>query len=427
MFITPIFVDGNLTIPIAVMAKFLLNLMGDYSMHVIYLLISISAIITLLHKFLKFESITKNESLNTLFNISPFWLSVRLLGFVIATLIFFGVGPEAVIGGTTGGLIINDLMPILVCVFFLASLLLPLLLNYGLLDFFGALLIKIMRPLFNLPGRSALDCMASWLGDGSVGILMTSKQYEKGYYSKREAAVIATTFSIVSITFSLVVITTVKLEHMFLPFLLTIAVAGIVAAIIVPRIPPLSKIPNEFHTGKKYKERIPRRFSATSYGFALGMRRAKNSPSLKGFFKEGALNTLEMWLGVLPVILALGTLTLIVAEYTSVLKLLGMPFIYVYEFLGIPEAQAASETVIIGFADMFLPALIASEINSELTRFVVAATSVTQLIYMSETGSIILGSKIPVSLTNLFVIFLQRTIITLPIIAIIGKYVLGLQ
>ena len=40
-----------------------------------------------------------------------------------------------------------------------------------------------MRPLFNLPGRSGIDCLASWVGDGSVGIILTSKQYEGGHYN----------------------------------------------------------------------------------------------------------------------------------------------------------------------------------------------------------------------------------------------------
>ena len=61
-------------------------------------------------------------------------------------------------------------------------------------------------------------------------------------------------------------------------------------------------------------------------------------------------------------------------------------------------------------------------IESELTRFVVAATSVTQLIYMSEIGSIIMGSKIPVSLKDLFIIFLERTIVTLPVIALFAHF-----
>ena len=67
--------------------------------------------------------------------------------------------------------------------------------------------------------------------------------------------------------------------------------------------------------------------------------------------------------------------------------------------------------------------MIASGIESEITRFVVAATSVTQLIYMSEIGSIIMGSKIPVSLWNLFLIFLERTAITLPVVALLAHVI----
>jgi nucleoside recognition membrane protein YjiH len=67
---------------------------------------------------------------------------------------------------------------------------------------------------------------------------------------------------------------------------------------------------------------------------------------------------------------------------------------------------------------MFLPAIFASGIESELTRFVIACLSVTQLIYMSEVGGLLLGSKIPVNFKDLVVVFLLRTIITLPIIVI---------
>lgn len=63
----------------------------------------------------------------------------------------------------------------------------------------------------------------------------------------------------------------------------------------------------------------------------------------------------------------------------------------------------------VGFADMFIPAVLASTIESDITRFVIAAMSVTQLIYMSEVGALLLGSKIPVKLWELFVIFLLRT------------------
>lgn len=422
LFVTPINQNGNLTIPIAVAANALLDFMGEYSLTVIWFLISVSAVITLVHRVAGIGIMTRYPKMDSLFRVKGFWFVVRMTGFVLANMIFFGIGPEFIIGDLTGGVVINDLMPILVCVFFLAGLLLALLLNYGLLDFFGALMIKLMRPVFNLPGRSALDCVASWLGDGSIGVLLTSKQYEEGFYSKREATVIATTFSAVSITFSLVVISEVGLEHMFLPFYLVVSLAGIVAAVIVPKLPPLSRVPEVYNTQVPHREDIPEGMSAGKYGLKLALEKAEKAPGIKGFFKEGFENVFEMWFGTLPVILALGTVALVIAEYTPVFRILGVPFIFLYKLLGIPEAELASQTVIVGFADMFLPSVIASSIESEMTRFVVAATSVTQLIYMSEIGSIIMGSKIPVSLKNLFIIFLERTIVTLPVIALFAHF-----
>src|SRR5699024_11488868 len=96
---------------------------------------------------------------------------------------------------------------------------------FVLMYVFGTFTILIMITLFKLPGRSSIVSLASWIGDGTIGVLLTSKQYEEGFYTKREAAVIGTTFSVVSITFTLVVIEEVGLQHMFVPFYLTVLLA----------------------------------------------------------------------------------------------------------------------------------------------------------------------------------------------------------
>ena len=72
---------------------------------------------------------------------------------------------------------------------------------------------------------------------------------------------------------------------------------------------------------------------------------------------------------------------------------------------------------------MFLPAILAGGIESEMTRFIIASVSVTQLIYMSEVGGLLLGSKIPVNFKDLVIIFLLRTLISLPIIVLIAHII----
>lgn len=423
LFVTPIQYEGNLSIPIAVASSILQRWLEGYSGTILWFLISLSSVLTLIHKAIGIPFFAKNQKLNSLFGVKGFWFLVRMAGFVIVNMIQFGIGPDIIIGELTGGFVMSSLLPTLLCVFILAGLLLSLLTDFGLLDFFGALLIRFMRPLFKLPGRSALNCIASWLGDGSIGVLMTSKQYEEGFYSKREATVVATTFSAVSITFCLVVISQVGLSNMFLPFYLVVTLAGIIAALIVPRIPPLSRIPDTYCVDTPRQEDVPEGMSAPRYGLQLALDKARTSPDLKGFCCAGLENVAEMWLGTIPVVLAMGTVALIIAEFTPVFRYLGMPFIPLLQLLQIPEAEMASQTVVVGFADMFLPSVIGASIESELTRFVIAGTSVAQLIYMSEIGSIIMSSKVPVSVSKLFIIFLERTVVTLPVIALFAHLI----
>lgn len=420
LFMTPITYQGNITIPIAIVAKALQSLLGDSLTLIVTCIIVSTALMTILHKFIKFDVIKKSTFFNGLLDVSPVWFVIRVLGAIFAVLTYLAIGPEMIISGNTGALVLNDLLPVLFCVFIFAGLLLPLLLNFGLLELFGTLLTKIMRPIFNLPGRSAIDCMASWLGDGSVGILMTSKQYEAKFYTQREAAVIGTTFSAVSITFSLVVISQVQLEHLFLPFYLAVCLAGIVAAVIVPKLPPLRGKKDTYIDGTERTtdhELTPEGHNVFSWGFEQALNKAAHSTGFKETFKDGLKNVIDMVFGVLPVVMAMGTIALVIAEYTPIFEYLGYPFIPLLELLQVPEAALASQTIVVGFADMFIPSILAASIESDMTRFIIAAMSVTQLIYMSEVGALLLGSKIPVNIAELFIIFILRTLITLPVIA----------
>ncbi|OBT16969.1 hypothetical protein A9264_09575 [Vibrio sp. UCD-FRSSP16_10] len=420
LFMAPISYDGNLTIPVAVLAKTLQAVLDGSLIGIITLIIAAMAIASLLCAIKTPHFIANSDFLNGLFRPSPLWLTVRVIGGIAVTMTYFQMGPTAIWEENTGGLVLDGLLPTLFSVFIFAGLLLPLLLNFGLLELFGTLLSKIMRPLFNLPGRSAIDCMASWLGDGSVGILLTSKQYESKFYTQREAAVVGTTFSAVSITFSLVVIAQVNLEHLFLPFYAAICLAGFVAAVIIPRLPPLSRKKDVFIDGSipdHDANAVPTGHTTFSWGMDLALQKAGQVTSVRNVLKEGVKNAVDMVFGVLPVVMGLGTIALVIAEYTSVFAFLGKPFVPYLELLAIPEAVAASQTIVVGFADMFIPAILAASIDSELTRFVIAAMSVTQLIYMSEVGALLLGSKIPVNIGELFIIFILRTLITLPVIA----------
>ncbi|WP_301420656.1 YjiH family protein [Mammaliicoccus lentus] len=426
LFLIPVSVtdeDGktSTSLPVAFLANKTLEFLGNSSGLIIMLLISVSAVLTIIYSTV-FKTSTKRTITNELFNVNWIWVVIRILGALFAISVYFNVGPGVVLNENTGVMVYNDLLPTLLAVFFFAGLFLPLLMDFGLLEFLGPMFAPVMRPLFKLPGRSTVDNLASFIGDGTVGVMITSQQYEQGFYTRREATVIATTFSVVSITFAIVIAQTIGLVDHFFKFYLSVIIACVVAAFIMPRIWPLKQIPDQYSNSstEKLNETIPKTHNPLTWGFQQATDKAVVSPGLKQFFINGVKTVLDMWLAVLPVVMAIGTLATIVAEYTPLFSILGAPFVPLLELMQIPYAHEASETLLIGFADMFLPSLLISDVPSDMTRFIVGALSISQLIYLSEVGGVILGSKIPVSLGKLFMIYIIRTIIALPIIVIMA-------
>ena len=427
LFLTPIVYEEKVTIGLGVMADALKAAVSDQLPAIATALLLLSAILGLFGSLLKPRWLTERRALNDLFVLPSLWLALRVLGGLFAAMTFWQFGPEWVWNANTGGVVLKDLAPVLITFFLVAGLILPLLTDYGLMEFIGTIVRNVFRKIFGLPGRSAIDAIASWLGSGTVGVLITAQQYHKGFYSAREAAVIATNFSIASIAFSLLITSFMKLDHLFVPFYLTVVVAGLAAAIITPRIPPLSWKKDEYvaGVGKQIKEDVPAGTSLLRWGLAQAVQRANANPAPAQMVKIGVHNVVDIWLGLLPLVMAIGTVSLAIAEFTPIFNWLSAPIVPLLELLQLPEAAKAAPAMLVGFADMFLPAVLGKGIESELTRFVVACVSLTQLIYMSEVGVLIIKAKLPLNLLELFVIFIIRTLITLPIIALMAHWIVG--
>ncbi len=425
LFMIPVNYDGSWTIIIKIVADMISGVLGDFLPLLCVVIVTASASLGLASLGSP-SFITSYPIVEKTFTTTPVWAIIRVIGAVFIWLVILGVDAEGnsiismITSPDTGGFVLSDLLTVLVVIFFLAGLLLPLLLDFGLLEFIGALFTKVMRPLFKIPGRAAVDCITSWIGDGTLGVMLTANQYEGGYYSAREASIVSTTFSAVSITFSIVVLAQVGLMDYFGLYYLLICLVGIVCAVILPRIPPLSlKKDTYLVEGRAMAEDLPEGYtSSTQYGLALAVKRVDEHRGIGQFFENGIKNAAGMWFGVLPVVMCIGTLALVLATYTPVFDILGTPFMPLLSLLQVPDAEMVSKTMVVGFTDMFTPSVIAAAtITNPAALFIVAVISVTQLIYLSEVGGLILGSKIPVNIIELFVLFLERTIISLLIVA----------
>ncbi len=428
IFLTPIASGREVTIVMGVIADFMQAQVNDYLPSFVTGIVVLSAILTLLTTLIRSSVVSQEGTIGKLisiFYIRWFWILLRVAGAVFTLMIFFKTGPKWIWSEDTGDVMLNDLASVIVVYFLFAAMLLPLLTDFGLMELMGTLLRNSFRTVFRLPGRSAIDALASWMGSSTVGVLITIQQYRSGFYTQREASVIATNFSIVSVAFCLLIAKFCGIDHVFPQYYLSVVVAGLIAAVVTSRIPPLSFKKDIYYApvGKQIHEEIPQGKSLFSWGVQQALERANKAPGIMGVAKKGMLNTLDIWFGLLPPVMAIGTVTIAVAEFTPVFEYLSYPFVPLLKLLQLPEAAKAAPAMVIGFADMFLPALLSKGIESEITRFVISGMAVTQLIYMSEIGVLILKSKISLNLMELFIIFLLRTLICLPVFALIANLI----
>lgn len=333
--------------------------------------------------------------------------------------------PGLIVGAETGEVIVNIALQVQ-WVIILGAIFIPFLLHYGGIDFVGTILEPIMRLLLKVPGKSAVDAIASFMTSSSVAVLITNELYKSRTYTAREATTIATCFSAVSVGFAAVVINTAGLmEHFITVFFSSLLIAFLVSAVAV-RIPPWSKKPDTYADGTLQPETM-------RYGDAVFkkeiFRTAVNRYAKQGYIGENVLkqtkNSLMDGLVVLPkvicMLIAIGVTCLIIAENTPLFNYIGMLFVPLLQMLSIPDAVAIAPAITLGLAEMFLPVLYIADAISMLdigARYFIAALSMVQIIFFSETGAVILSTNLPVKLWELVLVFFIRTLIAIPIVAL---------
>ncbi|WP_019529046.1 YjiH family protein [Dasania marina] len=418
LFLTPITYEGKQTIVIGLLSDFIRQALGAALPLLVTVTFVLSGIMSSYVSLLKPRWITRHPLLQHVFTTTPLWLVLRFLGGLFCAMTYFQYGPEWITGSDTGQVAYMEIAGIIFCIIAIANLLLSFLTDFGFLEFIGTLISRPFQILFRLPGRAGLDAITSWVGDSSIGTILTIRQYESGHYSAREAATVATNFSAVSLPFCVVIAQMAKIDDVFVLFYCTVAVCGIAAALITPRLPPLSNLPQRFYQREQRSdEQLEQHNNIFVRATQTALARAQNGPSLKQILRQAGHSITDIFIAVLPAAMTIELIVLVIYHHSNLLQTLSAPMVYVLEVLQLPEAETAAAGTLIGFFDQFIPAIISTNVDSPITRFVLAGLSVTQLIYMAENGLLILRSSIPIGFKQLAVIFLLRTAIVLPILA----------
>lgn len=421
IFFVPVTFNGKTDMIFGIMYGKMMQLTGNFGLWVVTLLILATGILSCYGKYIaksgKIHDYFEGDSAihPILYLIGAFYVLAYTLNATMG--VYF---PEIIVGSATGGTIVPAIVVAVFWIIIVSSVTMPFLLNYGIVDFVGSLLESLMRPVWKVPGRAAVNAIASFVSSSSVGVLITSKLYKQGVYTEKEAVLVVTGFSAVSVGFAYMVIETAGLADKFLFVYFSSLILTLIVSAIMSRIPPFSKKKDVYINGRiQTKEDIINTKSSENLiklGVTRATKKALTAPSLGKEMLISLKEGFEVLPKVLSLLAAVGVSSLIIAETTSVFVILGKAFEPLLNLLRVPNVDLIAPSFPVGIAEMFLPVLLIKNnisLIAEGARYLVVAVSIVQIIFFAETIVVMMSAKLPLKLWELIVAFVERTILAI--------------
>lgn len=408
--------NGNT--PLVLLISFAKKILGNTLIPIVVLFVCILAVTCLLEYTKKFPVLTKFYSRDGLSS-----KIMYVIGAILGVLIITKVGPEVLLNKNIGGLSLDLAGSVFVTVT-VAGTLISLIAEFGLLQFIGAFIEPVMRPVYQLPGYAAVDGIASFVCAPSVGVFLTNKIYKDKLYTAKEAASIATNFSVCSLGFFLVLCEWGEIQHLYGKVVLTSLLITFIMAVIMIRIPPISNIPDEYIDGtKKISEKKKYSYKGVLHR-AISSALETASTTKSNILLSSLISSFLFAIKIAGYILSVATIALFFAEATPMFTWIGKPFIPILSFLGLPDADIIAPSVLVCIAELGLPVLLIAGKNvAEASVFFITVLSTVQIVFFAESANAIMESDIPLGAFKLVIIFLERTVIAIPLVAL-AVYVL---
>lgn len=342
-----------------------------------------------------------------------------VLGAIFGILIFLQIGPEWLLSEDTGTMALGLSRDVLFTVL-IAGMFVTCIANFGMLQFVGILIEPIMRPLYRLPGYAAMDAATSVACSAAVDVFMANKIYLNKLYTKRDVSIIAGNFTICSLGFFALLCEIAEIPQYYGASVIVSFAICFIMPIITSRIPPLSWIPNEYVDGtpwtKDEKKSDGRSLIKRAWDEAI-------ETADQGTFKmilDGILEACIFAVKTSAYVTSVATVALILGTYTPLFDWLGVPFIPILNLFGIPNAEIIAPACIVGISEIAMPVMvIAGQGVAEAAAFFVVVLSTVQVIFFTESANAIIESDIPLGFVQCIIIFIERTILAIPMLAIV--------
>lgn len=333
------------------------------------------------------------------------------IGFILSAIAVFGIGPEAFrqilrsAVNATGNII---------CAIFITALFIPFLTEYGLVDFCSVLCRPFMRKVFLTPGSSAVIGVSAFLGNYSVGHVVSKRMYDEGYFTEKEAVIVATGFSTCSIGLMINLVNYTGLMSYWHIYVMIVLIVTFLTTAIVSRLYPIRS------KSTSYKENVtPKSDGETSGSVWLnalhaGVNKAARSPSPVSAAGSFLKQTLPLICEITGASMCVITIGMFCVNNTNMFQYLGCVFVPILRAVGVDAyaASGAAEALSVSILEPVLAGVISGDrAGAGLAGWIVSVVPYSAIVFFAGFVPSLWKSGINCRISEMLLIWLERIIL----------------
>ena len=282
--------------------------------------------------------------------------------------------------------------------------------------------VQLTRPLFKLPGVSAVTVVSAFMGNFTVGHLQTNDLYTSGKINRQEAAIMATGFCTSSVGLIMSVCAAAGLMDRFTLIFFLIFVATLVITAITAHIYPLNKYPTTYYEGVEPQAEADEKGRVFQRAYEAGVGQCMNSKPIPEACVRFGIRAMPSVANITVSGVACNFVFSLINKYTPIFNLIGKIFFPLYYLVGFQDIDLVASAMGINAVDNTVSqVMLATSGADAMTVFFGCGCGIMTIVFFGAFIASLYSTKIKIKFQDLLLIWAERTALTIVIWGFVAR------